>query len=373
MRKLTNRIVTGLSVVALTLATSVALFGGHTHAIAWDPNSPGLDHPGFNVFTGVPDVGNEADFVRGRVTGTTNDFTDLVSANCSNGTQFSVRVYVHNGANQTLNNGGNGPAVAKNTKVKVDVPSSTSSQIRGTISASNAASVSDTLSVICNGKVMEMSYVAGSAVQQKMDGTTAALSDSIVTTGAPIGTNGPDGNMWGCFAQRVVVYLKVQVKEKPTPPPPVQVLKCESLNVVHLENHKFRFTAKGSVQNGATINGYVYNFGDGNSNTHNTNSAVDTIDHTYDKPGNYTAMVSVKGNVNGKDQIVTSDHCKVKVSIPESPVVPPTVTPVTPTPVTPASGSLPNTGAEGLFGLFAGTSAIGTVVHRFISRRFYKV
>lgn len=373
MRKLTNRIVTGLSAVALTLATSLALFGGHTHAIAWDPNSPGLDHPGFNVFTGVPDVGNEADFVRGRVTGTTNDFTDPVSANCSNGTQFSVRVYVHNGANQTLNNGGNGPAVAKNTKVKVDVPSSTSSQIRGTISASNAASVSDTLSVICNGKVMEMSYVAGSAVQQKMDGTTAALSDSIVTTGAPIGTNGPDGNMWGCFAQRVVVYLKVQVKEKPTPPPPVQILKCESLNVVHLENHKFRFTAKGSVQNGATINGYVYNFGDGNSNTHNTNSAVDTIDHTYDKPGSYTAMVSVKGNVNGKDQIVTSDHCKVKVNIPESPVVPPTVTPVTPTPVTPASGSLPNTGAEGLFGLFAGTSAIGTVVHRFISRRFYKV
>lgn len=374
-----KRIFQGATVGLLMFATSLALTtSGTAQAIPYNgDDTVGLNTPAFNMFTNTPYSGNEPDFFRGKVDGTTDSLADPLNASCTPGQKLKLRVYVHNAAKDTLNGNGNGVGVAKNTKVRVQVPGTTAKNfdLTSTITASNAPTATDGLRINCSGEEVQLSYVAGSAYQLKqIDGASVPISDSIVNGGAPIGTYGPNGDMWGCWDQRVYVFLIVEVKKKPTPLP--QVLKCESLAAVYLGDRKFRFTAKGSTQHGATISSYIYEFGDGTSKTNDSSSTSNTVDHTYGKAGEFTAVVSVKGKVDGKDQTVSGPQCKVKITIPEKPEKPPVVTPeVTPeTPTTPPpSGQLPNTGAAGALGLFAGTSVLGVVVHRIVSRLFGRV
>lgn len=370
-----KRILQGVTAGLLLFAASLAMANpGIARAIPYNgDNTVGLNTPAFNVFTGTSHSGDEPDFFRGKVDGTTDSLSDPLNASCTPGQKLKLRVYVHNAAKDTLNGNGNGVGVAKNTKVRVQIPGTTAKNfdLTSTITSSNAPTATDGLRINCSGEEVQLSYVAGSAYQLKqIDGASVPISDSIVNGGAPIGTYAPNGDMWGCWDQRVYVFLIVEVKKKPTPPP--QILKCESLAAVHLGDRKFRFTAKASTQNGATISSYIYEFGDGTSQTNNSSAISNSIDHTYNKAGEYTAIVSVKGKVDGKDQTTTGPQCKVKINIPEKPVVPPTVTPeVTPdVPTSPPSGKLPDTGIAGAFGLFAGTSVLGTVVHRFVSRLF---
>lgn len=347
MKKLIKQITALTAAAVVVLGVALVTLSGSAKAIPWSQGTTGLDHPGFNVFTGVPDVGNESDFMRGRVSGSSNPFTDPVNDSCADNTQYSVRIYVHNGANQTLNNNGTGPGVAHNTKVKVGVPSTTASNITGTISASNAASVNDTLTINCNGKTMQLSYVTGSAIQQHMDGTTDPLSDSIVTTGAPIGTKSPNGDMWGCFEQRVLVFLKVQVKEVP----PTSSGECKVADLQTFDNRKVKVTVQGQVTN-AQIVGYEIDFGDG------TKSNQQTAEHTYAADGTYNIVTRVQVKfADGHTEWKTAEACKKQVTF--SPNQPPVVPPV-----------LPDTGAGDVVGIFAGVSILGAVLHRlYLARR----
>lgn len=213
----------------IALTTSLVLVTAVLAAVAVKPAlaipyegdaTPGLSYPAFNVYTGTPSVGDEADFFKGKVE-TDSTYVSDVSSACAAGTRFSLRVYVHNAANQNLNENGNGPGVAHNTKVRVSLPSNeaTSFTNSAVITSSNASSVSDSMTIDCNGRKVALEYVAGTAKQFTVPGGTQSLSDSIVTTGAPIGTNSPNGDVWGCWDQRVWVTLVVTVKESPTPPP----------------------------------------------------------------------------------------------------------------------------------------------------------
>lgn len=337
-----KRIATAATTTMLALAASAIVFGGTAKALPWSSSTTGLDHPGFNVFTGVPGVGDESDFVRGRVSGSSNDFTDPVNDACATGTQFSVRVYVHNAANQSLNNNGSGSGVAHDTKVKVNVPGSTANKITGTISASNAATVSDTFGINCAGGATELSYVNGSAAQQRMDGSTAALSDNIVTTGAKIGTKDVNGDVWGCFEQRVVVYLKVKVAKKVAPKSEGE---CKVANVEQTGNRTVKVTVDGSTTN-AQVVGYKIDFGDGTVVNEQTTS------HTYAKDGTYTITTSVQIKfADGHTEWKTADACKKVVSFKNNQPVP------TPTELT-------STGAGNVVGVFAATSIAGAFLHR---------
>ena len=348
MKKLLTRIAAFSAATLVALGTSLVIFGNSASAIPWTPTATGLNHPGFNVFTGVPDVGNEADFVRGRVSGSSNDFTDPVNDACANGTQYSVRVYVHNGANQTLNNNGTGPGVAHNTKVSVDVPGTTANPITGTISASNAATVTDNLTINCSGKTMNLSYVTGSAIEQRIDGTTSPLSDSIVTPGgALIGSHDVNGDVWGCFEQRVLVFLKVKVTNVPTPPQ--ESFACTLSNFV-VDNRTVKITIAPQVKN-VTVIGYDVNWGDGSA--HDTTA---TSSHTYansagNGPFTITARFEIK-HANGQTEFVTSDDCSRSLSF--STTTPPQV----------KATHLTNTGAGDMVGIFTATSLVGAFLHR---------
>jgi PKD domain len=331
------------------------------NAIPWTPTATGLDAPGFNVFTGVPGYGDESKFMRGRVSGSSTEFTDPVNDACAAGTQFSVQMYVHNAANQTLNNNGTGPGVARGTTVKVGVPATTADKVTGTISASNAASVNDTLTINCNGKTMLLSFVQNSAIQQRIDGSTAPVDNSIVTTGAPISSHGVPGDVWGCFDQRVIVYLKLEVKEVPTPP--VSTGKCELVVVTPVKDKVRTVTAKvtGSTSANASIVGYEINWGDGTK----SNKQEDT--HTYAKDGNYkiTTRVQVKF-ADGRTEWLGAPACNQEVTF--KPGQPPVVPPVTP-PTVVTTGKLVDTGAGSIAGIFTATTVGGAAAYQVFTKR----
>ncbi len=326
-------------------------------------NTPPAPYPAFNVFTGTPYNGDESDFLRGKVAGDTGDSKNVVDTACQDGTRFTLRVYVHNGASQDLNNGGSGPSVAHDVKVKVGGVTGTGTNFvpNATITASNAGTVADDMRINCtNGSQVTMSYVAGSAKQYSKPSGTQAVSDSIVTTGAPIGTMTPDGNVWGCWDQRVYVTLDVQVK-KVTPPPVVSEGSCKVADLTTADNRKVTVTVTGQTNN-ATIVGYEIDFGDG------TKSNKQTDTHTYAKDGTYTIVTKVQVRyADGRTEWKTATACTKQVTFKSG--VPPTI--VTPPPTTPVTvTTLPATGTGSVAAVFAAATVAGAMAYRvFMARR----
>lgn len=350
MKKYLTRIKQALVAMALTATAAVALTSGSVNAIPYSGDTtPPSPVPAFNVYTGVPGIDNpdESKFFNGRLSTETNaDARDPIATACTAGMKFILRAYVHNGASQDNNGTGNGPSVAKDTKIKVALPTALASNFAptATISASNAASVSDNVTINCtNGKTFTLKYVTGSAQQFNTTSGVQNLSDSIVTTGAPIGTQSPNGDMWGCWDQRVFVRLEVELVEQPIVKKPAT---CDLLDVtktsksITIKNVKY-------TANDATINTVTVSFGDGTTKVLKTSELPFT--HNYAAEGNY----SIKATLNTSMGDVTSTACTASI----------TKTPVTP-PVT-----IPDTGAGSVFAIFAVVTAAGAFVHNLLARR----
>lgn len=357
-------------------AFAVAMIGGlfvataqPVRAVPYEgENTPGLDSPAFNVYTGVPSIGDESDFFRGKLNGTSG-YVDPVNAPCEDGAKFTLRVYVHNGANQNLNEGGSGPGVARNTRVSVDLPDQAGSSfdLDSTIASSNAGSVTDGLEINCsNGKQVKMSYVAGSALQYTIPGGTQALSDDIVNGGgALVGTNGPDGNVWGCWDQRVWVLLEVEVTEEPV----VEFAECEAINVDIFDNRRVAIRVNAVAEN-VTILGYRISTADVVENSQE-------LEYQYQEDGTYkiTGEVQVEYQ-DGTTEWLTSDACMTEVTFKDNEV---TNCPIPGKEHLPVDSPkckkdeqpkvLPNTGIGGIAGLFAAVSATATGAYQYVARR----
>jgi len=301
------------AIVAVIVAAIFAAVTLHTSAVPYQgDDTPALPSPQFNGYTGVPSYGDESDFMRSKVSGGAvfgGDFKDVTSDPCAAGTKYSIRAYVHNGASQFKNDNGNGPSVAKNTKLRITVPSGATNTLTstGTITSSNAATVTDTTRIVCgNGKEVTFSYVAGSAKQwSQLSNQILPVSDSIVTTGAPIGTMKPDGNVWGCWEQRVYVVIEVEVKEVPKP----SAAQCKALQttILNQEQRRVRATVTAATQN-ASVLSYEINWGDGST------SAAQGAEHTYAADGTYSISARVQVRyADGRTAWVTSDDCKAQV------------------------------------------------------------
>jgi uncharacterized repeat protein (TIGR01451 family) len=122
--------------------------------------------------------------------------------------------------------------------------------------------------------------------------------------------------------------------------------KCEGLTAVRVggkKSREYKFTATAQTQGDVEIKQYVFTFGDDEDATVTAN----TVNHTYDAPGTYTATAKII-----TDKGTTQDICKVKIVIKETPEKPEV-------PEKPAK-ELPNTGpGEMLLGAF-GTGTLGT-------------
>ncbi len=175
-----------------------------------------LEGPVFNSFINTPSYGDERAFVDARRTDQTasGSFKNVLADVNQGSKEIVVRMYVHNNANKDTN--ANGLGVAKNTRVRVAVPTASSNSLRarGYISADNAKPqiISDTVDFTANSN-FSVEYVKGSAVMFNATSPNGrALSDAIVTDqGALIGDT-PNGNLPGCFEHEVVVQVKLKVK-----------------------------------------------------------------------------------------------------------------------------------------------------------------
>jgi uncharacterized repeat protein (TIGR01451 family) len=206
-----------------------------------DPSNPAtqngrcgsMNGPVFNSFVNTPSYGDERPFFDGRftdaATGSTSDPVQNVDQDA--GKEVTLRVYVHNNANQGTDclpehldaNGNctqidnNAVGIAHNAKVSITLPTATAQVLRARadISASNATEVEDTVDMT-GGEPFTVSYVPGSAVLLR-NNVSYPLSDGIVNGGALIGNTVMDGNLPGCFNYAALVEIKVKINTAPTP------------------------------------------------------------------------------------------------------------------------------------------------------------
>ena len=101
------------------------------------------------------------------------------------------------------------------------------------------------------------------------------------------------------------------IKATPTKPAPKPSVVCDALQATILNRNTYRFTATATAKDGARISGYTFNFGDGTTKK----QASNVIQHTYAKPGTYTATVIVHSNIAD----ATSAKCKVTVTVSPEP------------------------------------------------------
>ena len=163
------------------------------------------------------------------------------------------------------------------------------------------------------------------------------------------------------------------------------VYTCDSLGVTHLGDLKYRFQVETTVLNGATVSGYVVDFGD-SQDEHSTTSNV--FEHTYAQPGTYKVQATVLFMVDGEQKTVTGQSCAATINtdkpdnctVPgkehlpkDSPLCKPDVPPTPKTPQTPATTQtvLPDTGPGEVFGIFASLVTAGTFAFRFVWLRQY--
>jgi hypothetical protein len=301
-------VVLGLFVGFLSTNTSAIPYNGDA-----TQSSP---VPAFNVFTGVPSVGNEADFYKGKPDGSTADSVNNIQSTCETGKRFSLRAYVHNGANQDGNNNGSGPSVAKDTMIKMTVPTNEGSNFgsTATISSSNASSVSDGLEITCtDGRKVTVKYVVGSAEQFSGLSGVQKVSDTIVTTGAKIGTMSPNGDLWGCWDQRVWVRIVVEVTEVPAELHPAV---CEVILTTLLSSNQIIVDEVKYDLRDATLNNIEIDFGDTTKvNVQPSDFALDA--HTYANPGTFTIRATLNTTFKGSADPISSPACETKIKVEE--------------------------------------------------------
>ncbi len=222
--KLSTKIALGAVAAAVAIIVPIATIAGwypNRPTVAWTgPLTTGFDHVTFNSFYNTPVYGQEMAFFDGKVwNNTPGGFSDPITV--TPGQEIKLRTYVHNNANPILNDAAhNYRGIARNTKVKISLPTGVGTRMNAVseISASNAqpGSVFDTTNFVSSdGTPYKLSYVAGSAYADTHARTSMPLSDSIVTSGALIGENAPDGNLPGCFDHDMLVIIKVKVEKVP--------------------------------------------------------------------------------------------------------------------------------------------------------------
>ena len=342
--------------------------------------------PIFNNFCNVPGQGDESDFVRIRTnttgdpaTGSNADYVDSLNSACNVGTKYDVRTYVHNGADPSGNGNGSGQAVAHNVHVAMSAPLNSNGSkftFGGSITASNAAGVSDTATLNCSGEAVKLKLVPNSVKIYSKPYGWNALGDGAVNGSTKVGspTMG-SGDVWACWDWRIVVVYQVTIEKVEKPP---VVAKCELLKILAHSDRRVTVSQFKYTNENAAVKNVVLNWGDGSAayNTSNANSIVGQ-EHKYNADGTYTITAVVTFSAAGQQDIVSGGAgtaCVQKVKFkPNQPpeVVPPPEVEVPPT-VPPKVGqptTLVNTGAGSVAALFGTVTAAGAIAHRWLTSR----
>ncbi len=243
LKKIASVIMTVAAVLTPVVALAAPGPAGRP-TLTYGPDFKGADHVQFNSIVNAPNYGDERAFFTGHDVNTTG-WVDPING-VQAGHEYKLRIYIHNNANQNLNQSGKG--VATGVKVAVDLPTQTAKnlQARATISTTSASatpkSVYDTLD-FNSVSAVKLSYVPGSAYIKTNALDNVKLSDSIVSGGATVGSEALDGKWLGCFAHGGWVYLKVKATAPvvPVEKPGITVAKTASATTV-APNAKLDYT-----------------------------------------------------------------------------------------------------------------------------------
>lgn len=136
----------------------------------------------------------------------------------------------------------------------------------------------------------------------------------------------------------------------------VPAYECSAVQALALGGNKYRFTVQTKTSGGATVNKFIYNYGDA---TPEFNTDKNVVEHQYAKPGEYNVVVRVLFNIGSTQK---EARCTAKVVIPTNPCIYDAALPADspdckpPTSVPPVT-SIPSTGAGTVAAGIFGTSA----------------
>jgi len=108
------------------------------------------------------------------------------------------------------------------------------------------------------------------------------------------------------------------VKGTPTGLPPQY--SCDMLHPKQINRTTFSYTTDATALHGAAVSKFVYDFGDGTTQT--TTSGSQVVTHEYAKEGTFTTKVTVYVSVNGETQAVTAAECAKPVEVKPVPQTP---------------------------------------------------
>jgi hypothetical protein len=262
---------------------------------------------------------------------------------------YDIRTYVHNGAAEETNDNGNGTSVAHDVTVSMEAPLGVTADdftFESTISASNAASVTDTGLLNCDEDVQLELVPQTVRVYSGFYGWQNA-PDSAVNGDLTIGSRSVgSGDVWGCWEDRVVIVYVVRVVEMPS------IASCNVLDMNVIGDRRVQARVTGEVTN-AQIIGYRIAWGD------ESETNEQTAEHEYAQYGTYTIRGYVNAQyANGDTQWISGDSCVAEVTFTEE-EKPEVVTPTV----------IPNTGVGSIAGIFAATSIGGAIAHRLYTAR----
>jgi hypothetical protein len=375
--KLYTKLLTGLTAIIVGTATIGMAFAGSASADCFQYNANGFNTsstPVFNNICGVPNLGNESDFVRIRQNPATtpaaaNDeaanpaySVGTINEACNNGDLFDVWNYLHNDASADDNpDTGSGSAVAHNVTSTLTAPLGTTAsnfKFSDTVTASNAASVSDSATLNCGNKEVKLSLVPSSVhTLTAPTGGWNDISDNSLNTPLTLGNpTWGSGDMWGCWNYRILIIYEVKVTVVPPvqTPPTCNLLQLENVNgVARIDN--IEFTA-----NDANVSGFSLDINNGTT-TVTKQLGLNDFPFTYQmeagKSYHFTATVlSNLGNVPGP-------NCVGFLTTTTPPTPPPSTPPQTP------PTQLVNTGPGSVIAIFLGASAVGTGAYHWLLKK----
>ena len=375
------------ALTALSMAAGISLSSGLAHAaqIPYDPNgTPTTATPVFNQFTNVPSgVGDESDFVRlrpstGDVTSTANNgaYISTLNAACNAGDKFDVRTYIHNGADPNFNQNGTGTAVAHNVTVAMTAPLNTTNSsfnFASTVSASNAASVSDTGVLNCGNKQVKLTIVPGSIKSYSKTVGFTSEADSAINGTLRIGSRvHGSGDQWACWDDRVTVAYTVTVEDLPVVKPPV-IATCDLFKLDAADDRTVKVSAFKYTATNATFKSVVLNWDAGKTNDSSAAitdaSTVIGQSHKYSADGTYLVTASVHfATADNSDLVASTENCLQQVTFKTK--TPPVITQTVVTPTPPAKpATLVNTGAGSMLAMFAVVATASAVAYNWVLRR----
>lgn len=197
-------------ILSVAVLAVVGLVGLGPVVDAWGPSdrptyttaSP-APHVTFNSITNNPAYGDERNFFRIKDAATSGTYTDELKV--EPGKTYRGYVYVHNNASKVLNDAAHEyKGIAVNTQLRVSLPNSVTpgnkARINAYISADNAQpkQIWDEAYMTADSAVA-IRYVPNSAKYYNNGPTNgAAIADSFLTTGAPLGFDSLNGRLPGC-------------------------------------------------------------------------------------------------------------------------------------------------------------------------------